>query len=415
MPQRLPIPTSLAFESVALGARFRDRLMDGGTLVLRDDAPREVITGFAAQRHRVHQAPQRFANRAPSTDERARALPGDERIPEAIGTLTHGVTTRRCCWRSTLRRMGVASFVSLMLVAPSQGSAQALQSFEDLALRVNLDDQLQVEDQSGVKAAGRLTRLTRDDIAIQTEAGEKHFTSETVRAVSVRGHALGRGALIGAVVFAILGAAATCSHEDRENCVIVGTFRAAPIGAGVGLAIGALTPRKRAVYREPENRAFLPPSGGVIGVQPSLLEDLALRVNLDDRLLVEDASGGRTTGRLTRLTAGEITLQTAAGEKHFTRETVRQIGVRRQPLRLAVLIGAGAGAATGAVAACTGPEHEECADAPIIAGGIGAGLGLAVGALIHKTTIVYPELEKRMFIVPAISRGAVGVTVSRRW
>jgi hypothetical protein len=31
---------------------------------VRDDAPREVITGSAAQLHRVHQAPQRFANRA---------------------------------------------------------------------------------------------------------------------------------------------------------------------------------------------------------------------------------------------------------------------------------------------------------------------------------------------------------------
>jgi hypothetical protein len=323
------------------------------------------------------------------------------------------ISNRR--WQGSLRQTGLASFAALMLVAPSQGAAQALHPFEDLALRVNLDDQLQVEDQSGVKATGRVTRLTRDEIAIETEAGEKRFTREAVRAVSVRRHALGRGALIGAGVFAVLGAVATCSHEKGENCAIVGAFLAAPIGAGVGLAIGALTPRTRAVYREPEKRDLLPRSGGVIAVQPSLLEDLALRVNLDDRLLVEDASGGRTTGHLTRLTAGEFTLQTAAGEKHFTRETVRQVAVRRQPLRLAVLIGAGAGAAVGAVAACTGAEREECADAPIIAGGIGAGVGLAVGALIHKTTIVYPEPEKRISIVPAISRGAVGVTISRRW
>ena len=32
---------------------------------------------------------------APPHDERARALPGDERIPQAIDTLTHGVTIRR--------------------------------------------------------------------------------------------------------------------------------------------------------------------------------------------------------------------------------------------------------------------------------------------------------------------------------
>ncbi len=313
-----------------------------------------------------------------------------------------------------VRRAVVVSFLALMLLAPSQGSAQAPQSFEDLALRVNLDDQLQVEDQSGVKATGRLTRLTRDALAIQTEAGETRFTRDTVRAVAVRGHALRKGALIGAGVFAVLGAVATCSNEGGARCGIVG-LRAAPIGLGVGLAIGAIIPRMKPVYRAPEDRVSVQPSRALSGVQASLLENLALRVNLNDRLLVEDASGGRTTGRLTRLTADEIALQTAAGEKHFTRETIRQVAVRHQPLRMAVLIGAGAGAATGAVAACKGPEREECADAPIIAGAFGAGLGLAVGALMHRTTIVYPEAEKRTLVVPVISRDAVGVRVSRYW
>jgi hypothetical protein len=38
-------------------------LIEGGTLVLRDDIPREIVTGSAAQLHRLHQAPQRFASR----------------------------------------------------------------------------------------------------------------------------------------------------------------------------------------------------------------------------------------------------------------------------------------------------------------------------------------------------------------
>jgi hypothetical protein len=309
----------------------------------------------------------------------------------------------------------LVSFIALMLVAPSPGSAQALQSFEDLALRVNLDDQLQIKDQSGAKATGRLTRLTRDEMAIQTAAGENRFASDAVREVAVRGHALGKAALIGTGVVAVLGAVATCSHEGGGNCVIIGLFGAAPIGAGVGLAMGALIPQMRTVYRAPENRASVTRSGGVIGGQASLLEDLALRVNVNDQLRVDDRSGVGITGRLTSLTADDITLQTAAGEKHFTRETIHQVAVRHQPLRTAVLIGAGVGAAAGAMAACTGSEREECADAPIIAGAVGASLGLAVGALIHKTTIVYPEPEKRTFIVPAISRGTVGVSVSRRW
>jgi hypothetical protein len=242
MMRRSPVPPSPAFEATARGAQFRDRiaivveappeaifvalqnvtlrdmkwawllgdlrylpsrlagrmpvtesrrpfvktLTDGGTLILRDDAPREMITGSAAQLHRMHQSPRRFATRdafeafdepdheklfmsvrvAPTgrpgenwvvlehatralsplaerkfarywravrpmgafvtwqllravrrraqraaigpvasrrrwlsvhatTDERKRALPGDERISQAIDTLTHAITIRR--------------------------------------------------------------------------------------------------------------------------------------------------------------------------------------------------------------------------------------------------------------------------------------------------------------------------------
>ncbi len=45
------------------GRPFLVTLTASGTLVLRDEAPREVITGSAAQLHRVHQRPQQFASR----------------------------------------------------------------------------------------------------------------------------------------------------------------------------------------------------------------------------------------------------------------------------------------------------------------------------------------------------------------
>jgi hypothetical protein len=127
-------------------------------------------------------------------------------------------------------------------------------------------------------------------------------------------------------------------------------YSAALIGAGVGLAFGALIPRMKPVYRAPEDSVSAQPSRAASSVHASLLEDLALRINLNDWLLVEEATGGRTTGRLTHLAADEIALQTAAGEKHFTRETIRQVAVRRQPIRMAVLIGAGAGACAAAPA-----------------------------------------------------------------
>ena len=181
---------------------FLALLIESGTIILRDDSPHELITGSAAQLHRVNQAPRRFATAeafdafsdptheklfmsirvvptgrpdehwlvlehatqalsplaerkfarywrvieplgafvtwqllravrrraervaiAPldsrrlwrsvsaTTDERARALPGDERIPQAIDTLTHGVTIRRgpCDVWPWLVQMGAGS------------------------------------------------------------------------------------------------------------------------------------------------------------------------------------------------------------------------------------------------------------------------------------------------------------------
>lgn len=312
-------------------------------------------------------------------------------------------------------RRTVVALCALLLLAPSQGSAQALQSFEELALRVNLGDQLRVEDQAEVKTTGRLTRLMRKEFAIQTEAGERRFTSDTVREVAVRGHSFRRAALVGAGVFAVLGAVAVCSHEGGGDCAIIGSLGASPIGVGVGLAMGALIPRMRTVYRAPESRPSVPPTRAAGGAQASLLEDLALRVNLDDQLRVEDPAGVRTTGRLTRLTADEITIDSGAGEKRFTREAVRQVAVRHHPFRMAVLIGAGVGAVAGAIAACTGPARDECADAPIMAGALGAGLGLAAGALMHRTTVVYPEAEQRALVSPMVSRDTVGVRVGLWW
>jgi hypothetical protein len=59
------LPSRLAGRMPPVDARqpFLSTILAGGTLVLRDDTPREVITGSAAQLHRVHQSPRRFDTR----------------------------------------------------------------------------------------------------------------------------------------------------------------------------------------------------------------------------------------------------------------------------------------------------------------------------------------------------------------
>jgi hypothetical protein len=114
----------------------------------------------------------------------------------------------------------------------------------------------------------------------------------------------------------------------------------------------------KTVYRAPQSTAFAPESNVARSVQNNLFDALAPRVNLHDQLRVEELSGVTTTGRVIRLTDDEVTLGADGGQKTINRTTIREVAVRRQPLRLGVLIGAGAGAATGAVIAGSGSLWE---------------------------------------------------------
>lgn len=308
---------------------------------------------------------------------------------------------------ASLRR-ACLSFVALLLLASSQVSAQALRSFDDLALRVNLDDRLRVEDQSGESITGRLTRLTRDEIAIQAGAGERRFTSATVREIDVRRSARRTGVLIGAGLGIAVGALAACTGSERSECAD-SMLLLGGAGAGVGLASSGLVAHTTTVYVSPID--VMPSRRS--GQPPGAFDDLALRVNLDDRIRVEDMSGARTSGRLTRLTGDEMTIETDAGPKHFTSGIVREVAVRGHWLgKGAALIGAGVYvAAVAAAPSCR--SNPDCI--PIAAAPFGAGLGLAAGALIPRMTTVFRAQETHASISPQFARGAFGVRASLRW
>ena len=57
------LPTGRAHAAVEPTRPFLSLLTEGGTLILSDDPPHELITGSAAQLHRVNQAPRRFTTR----------------------------------------------------------------------------------------------------------------------------------------------------------------------------------------------------------------------------------------------------------------------------------------------------------------------------------------------------------------
>ena len=169
-----------------------------------------------------------------------------------------------------MSRSAATFVVAMLLAVRSVYAGQTVEAFEQLALLVNLADQVHVLDRSGTVHAGRITQLTRAELTVQTEAGAKHFTSDSIRSVAVRYHPMLRAALIGAAAFAVVGAVAICSHRGGSDCALVGAVGAAPVGGGAGLTVGALTTRMKAVYVATERcRWTVPFSGTTMSVSQS--------------------------------------------------------------------------------------------------------------------------------------------------
>jgi hypothetical protein len=152
--------------------------------------------------------------------------------------------------------------------------------------------------------------------------------------------------------------------------------------------------------------AFIPSRGAAQPLQS--FEDLGRRVRVGNQLLVEDSSGVTAMGRLTALTAEELTLETNAGERRFPSDAVATVAVRRSYAGRGALIGAGVGAVAGYLG---DPEYRDF-DLPAL---LGAGAGAIAGALIHRMKTVYRRPEKGASLAPAFSRGRVGAVVALRW
>jgi hypothetical protein len=296
---------------------------------------------------------------------------------------------------------------ALVLLAPTRGSTQPVDSFRNLALRINLGDELRIEDRSAARSAGVVTGLTPDAITIAGSAGERRFTRAEVREVALRRRAHRIGVMVGAAAGAGLGAAAACFGDERRECAD-GAIILGATGAAVGFAIGSLVPRTAIVYRQPSG---MPPPDAPAPT-PGPFDDLALRVNLDDRLRVEDHAGATFTGRLTHLAGDEMTIDTAAGERRFTSAAVSKVRIRRHALRNGALIGAG-GFAVLALAAPACRSNPNCT--PLPAALVGAGVGLAVASVVPVMTTVYRGQQMRASMAPQFSRGTVAVRASVRW
>jgi hypothetical protein len=149
---------------------------------------------------------------------------------------------------------------------------------------------------------------------------------------------------------------------------------------------------------------------------------LNTRLGPGDTIWVTDAQGREVKGRILSLSTDALTLE-GGSRRSFGAPDVSTIQVRRNDsLGNGALIGLGVGSGLTLVACLAGTDGSDqgwCAAAAAVYGGIGAGIGVGIDALIPgKKILAYRGPAPsgaplaRLSIAPLVSRRAKGVAVS---
>ena len=164
-------------------------------------------------------------------------------------------------------------------------------------------------------------------------------------------------------------------------------------------------------------------------------DELQTTLEQGDRIEVTTARGDRLTGDVLEVSAAglELRIKTprpeaatpAAAQRRLVENDVKQIVIEhRDRLWNGTLIGLAVTAFPGIVTIAMGlsaadegySTGAEVAGAGIVILGIGAGIGAAVDAAIHRRTTVYLRLpaqrSSRISVAPLVSRTAGGMRVS---
>lgn len=165
-----------------------------------------------------------------------------------------------------MRATWMLGFALFCLAASA--SAQEAKTFADLSLRLNVGDEVGVEDRSGVVTWGRLERLTREEIAVTSAPGaERVFPGASVRRVRKRGDSLRNGMRLGAIIGGAFGCGVfgAFSGEFRGGDCVSAFLIFGGAGLGLGLGIDAMHTGTTTVFSAPGDRAMgqQPFGGGV--------------------------------------------------------------------------------------------------------------------------------------------------------
>jgi hypothetical protein len=144
--------------------------------------------------------------------------------------------------------------------------------------------------------------------------------------------------------------------------------------------------------------------------------ELQLRLDLQDKVTVIDTGGTTWRGRLIQVTREQLVVRVDSRDVALGRDRVQQVRVCCDSLLNGTLIGLGAGATLGALAAVDFSGHRRAGDAvagALIFGAIGTGLGLGFDALIRGDVVIYRAAPLTIDVVTSAARRRVELMV--RW
>jgi len=148
-------------------------------------------------------------------------------------------------------------------------------------------------------------------------------------------------------------------------------------------------------------------------------DQLRVLVKVGDRVRISDASGREVSGTIADLGPASLALTTGGARRDFREDQIDTIRQRRpDPLsngaRWGLLVGGGFGLLTGA--ALVGDGNSAAVMIPIMGlayGGIGAGVGAGLDALLSAEQVIYARRRaSRVRVAPLVSRQRKAVLVS---
>jgi hypothetical protein len=178
----------------------------------------------------------------------------------------------------------------------------------------------------------------------------------------------------------------------------------------------------------PRARRDLPPAQ-TVGASDA--DAIRQRVKEVRRCSVTDEQGREWPGRIDAFAPDKVVLLMKGGQRHdFPYGEILRIERPRDTLANGALIGFVSGAAYGLVAvvveenaSCEPEGFFSCGDptatayvlVPAILGGLGAGIGVGIDALIHRDATLFRRTDSRVMVAPSLGRGVRGLSVSVRW